>query len=383
MDTGRFLEILGIDSTSSKERALAEYIAANFVTPFSKVGVTETGDGTLNVMLSWGKPDVVFCTHLDTVPPYIPPSVEECGCAAEGRGPVELPAGGGGCVCGAGRESGGSSRGSDVSASAMADGRQSGHKDLLIKGRGSCDAKGQIISMYEACLELERRGFDGFGLLLLAGEETGSIGAKRMSSEIGGEYLIVGEPTDNKMIKACKGTKSFEAGIYGTPSHSGYPEYGASAVERFVDFMQQLRGFDFPDDQVLGKTTWNIGKLSSDNPQNILSGFLSFRIYFRTTFSTDSMVTGFMRSYGGLPYAEIREFGGDTPSEFFTLPGFDYANAAFGSDAPHLKGFRHKILYGPGSILSAHTDNEHVRISDIEKAVSDYVRMFMALKGVA
>ena len=33
----------------------------------------EVGDGTLNLLLTWGEPRVVFCTHMDTVPPYIPP----------------------------------------------------------------------------------------------------------------------------------------------------------------------------------------------------------------------------------------------------------------------------------------------------------------------
>ena len=37
----------------------------------------EVGDGTLNLFLTWGTPKVVFCTHMDTVPPYIPPSFPE------------------------------------------------------------------------------------------------------------------------------------------------------------------------------------------------------------------------------------------------------------------------------------------------------------------
>lgn len=45
-------------------------------------------------------------------------------------------------------------------------------------GRGTCDAKGQIFAMWEACKQLEAKGCTDFGLLLLAGEETGSFGAK-------------------------------------------------------------------------------------------------------------------------------------------------------------------------------------------------------------
>jgi acetylornithine deacetylase/succinyl-diaminopimelate desuccinylase-like protein len=49
---------------------------------------------------------------------------------------------------------------------------------------------------------------------------------------------------------------------------------------------------------------------------------------------------------------------------------------AFGSDAPQLTGFRYKILCGPGSILVAHKEEEHVSMSDLEAAAANYVRMY-------
>ena len=62
-----------------------------------------------------------------------------------------------------------------------------------------------------------------------------------------------------------------------------------------------------------------------------------------------------------------------------TLPGFESASVAFGSDAPHLTGFGHKIICGPGSIKVAHRDNEHVLSADLEAAVQQYVRMVVEL----
>ena len=142
--------------------------------------------------------------------------------------------------------------------------------------------------MWEACLELERRGCTDFALLLLAGEETGSFGAKVFSSMMTGTaddrvinrassdatvgpgicaskngkddwVIIVGEPTDNCMATAAKGTKSFEVTFEGKAFHSGYPQYGCSAVEMFGDFLNALRSIVFPKDEILGDTTWNIG----------------------------------------------------------------------------------------------------------------------------
>lgn len=414
MNTDFFIEMLDIESTSGRERGFADFLAERMADPGRRVETFEVetmaqdcpeGCGIpVNLMVSWGEPKVVFCTHLDTVPPYIAPSVE-----------------------------------------VMEDG------DMKISGRGSCDAKGQIFAMWEACLELERRGCTDFALLLLAGEETGSFGAKAFSAmpleavtagdwvvngassdaatgsgiccskygksdrspmplravTAGDWVVIVGEPTDNHMTSASKGTKSFEVTFEGEAFHSGYPQYGRSAVEMFNDFVNALRSIVFPADEVLGDTTWNIGRLSSDNPQNILSERLSCRVYFRTTFESDEMVCNVMKNMAGpdaklrfgrrrvqdgsdivakevapwQKYMSVKVFGGDTPTVYQTLEGFPTKPVAFGSDAPQLKCFGRKILCGPGSILVAHRDDEHVMLSDLKTAADSYVRMYTMLTG--
>lgn len=336
MDLELFLEILNIDSTSSKEGFLAEHLAGRLAVEGCSVSYIpeDTAPGEpKNLMLCWGEPRIVFCTHLDTVPPYIPPTVEK-------------------------KEDG----------------------NVIIRGRGACDAKGQLFSMYSACLKLAEKGETGFGLLLLYGEETGSFGAKTFRAQHkGGEYVIVGEPTDNRMVSASKGTKAFAVTIKGKSFHSGYPVYGASAVERFVDMMNALRAVEFPMDARLGETTWNVGRLVSDNPQNILSDLLTFRIYFRTTFASDRMVCEVMERFND-EYIKVEALGGDTPDEYLTLEGFGTRTVAFGSDAPQLTNFRHKALCGPGSILVAHTDAEYITLNDLKEAVDNYVGMFEKLK---
>ena len=351
---------------------LSDFLAGRFKTEKNTlrrfpVGVSEEnpdGDGTENLLFCWGEPRVVFCTHLDTVPPYFPPAVS-----------VEAP-------------------------------RADGREHLKVTGRGSCDANGQIIAMFNACLALEKKGCTDFALLLLAGEEVGSYGAKSFSRAVNsgeivlpeGAYVIVGEPTGNAMVSACKGTKSFEVTFRGKSCHSGYPENGESAVDMFVDFVNALRSVEFPEDPLLGKTTWNIGRLSSANPQNILSPSLGFRIYFRTTFVSDGIVENLMRNMAGeeavLRFGasvpgkcrpevaswqkgmSVKAFGGDTPMEYTVFPGFETTPAAFGSDAPQLAGFSHRSLCGPGSILVAHTMDEFVRVDDLEKATAQYIRMY-------
>ncbi len=318
-----FRQILSFDSTSGSERELGQWLAEHLEAPF--VETFEVGDGTLNVLLRWsGTPRVVFCSHMDTVPPYIPPTF------TEGR----------------------------------------------VLGRGSCDAKGQFYAMYRACQRLAAAGEKDFALLIVSGEETGSWGAKAFSKTgFTAPLLVVGEPTDNCMVSASKGTKRFDLTFTGKAFHSGYPEHGVSAVELFVDFMNALRGAGFPDDPVLGPTTWNVGRLSSDNPQNILSPQLSCRLYFRTTFASDDAVVAWMRAQAS-DRLRVEEIGGDAPARYFTLPGFPTKPVAFGSDAPHLTGFAQKIICGPGTITVAHRDDEFLSLSDLQQAINNYVKIY-------
>lgn len=360
MDIAFFIEMLNIDSTSGREAGFADFLTGRLAGPERKVETFDVGDGTRNILVSWGSPKVFFCSHLDTVPPYFPPVMD----------------------------------------------------GDIIRGRGSCDAKGQIFAMYEACKALEAKGHTDFALLLLAGEETGSHGAKAFNSILDKTFIeddrvvIVGEPTDNCMASAAKGTKSFEVTFTGSPCHSGYPENGQSAVMYFNDFINALRSIVFPSDPVLGETTWNIGKLISDNPQNILSGHLTCRVYFRTTFESDEMVCNVMKNIAG-PQAKlrfgkrtvqdgsdivgkevapwqkamsVRAFGGDTPTRFETFEDFPAKPVAFGSDAPQLTCFKRRILCGPGSILTAHRNEEFIDVHELEEAVDNFVRMYEIIK---
>ena len=318
-----FRQILSFDSTSGSERELGQWLAEHLEAPF--VETFEVGDGTLNVLLRWSEtPRVVYCSHMDTVPPYIPPTFLE---------------------------------------------------DRVL-GRGTCDAKGQFYAMYRACQRLAAAGEKDFALLIVSGEETGSWGAKAFSKTgFTAPLLVVGEPTDNCMVSASKGTKRFDLTFTGKAFHSGYPEHGLSAVELFVDFMNALRAAGFPDDPVLGPTTWNVGHLVSDNPQNILSPELTCRLYFRTTFASDAAVVAWMRAQAS-DRLRVEEIGGDAPARYFTLPGFPTKPVCFGSDAPHLTGFAQKIICGPGTITVAHRDDEFLSLSDFQQAINNYVKIY-------
>ena len=326
IDLALFSGMLSIDSTSGRERTMAEWLYDHLEAPSRQR--FEVGDGTLNLLFSWGEPRIVFCTHMDTVPPYIPPRMD---------------------------------------------------RDRVY-GRGACDAKGQILALYTACKQLEAYGHTGFGLLLLSGEETGSWGAKAFARTLfRADTLVIGEPTENRQVTASKGTKSYGLRFIGEPFHSGYPAFGRSAVTLFHEFLSRLDAAAFPEDPLLGPTTWNVGELLSDNPQNVLSPQLSCRLYFRTTFASDAAVESWMAAQAAPGLLEIEARGGDRPLRYFTVDGLPAGPASFGSDAPHLTNFTRKIICGPGSIRHAHRADEQISLQDLSVAVKQYIAIFNSL----
>ena len=123
-------------------------------------------------------PDLVFSTHLDTVPPYIPFSEDA---------------------------------------------------DFMY-GRGVSDAKGIIAAQVAGAESLRAAGFR-IGLLFVAGEERDSAGAKVANeSPRGSRFLINGEPTDNRLALASKGSLRAAFRSTGKMAHSAYPELGDSGM---------------------------------------------------------------------------------------------------------------------------------------------------------
>ena len=267
IDRKLFLDILGFDSTSGAEGALAEFLEKALAAPVTggaagsgtaagprpgsgaavapRVQTWDVPEGGRNLLFSWGEPRVVFCTHIDTVPPYIPPT-----CPVKNGQKCKTPPA---------FWEGGLSKSAENARASSSDPAAD-----LVFGRGTCDAKGQIVALYAACRQLAAEGLDGFGLLLLSGEETGSWGAKAFAkTDFRAPYLIIGEPTEGKMVSACKGTKAFELVFHGEAFHSGYPQFGHSAIDSFVDFVNERRAEYFGSDPELGPTTWNIGRLHS------------------------------------------------------------------------------------------------------------------------
>ncbi len=321
------LNLMTIDSTTGSEHRLADYLVKNFKPVGATIKIQRTARKQKNIFFKWGKPKIVFCTHLDTVAPYIPPH----------------------------------------------------QKAGIIHGRGACDAKGQITAMYETCRQLYQEGQKDFGLLLLADEEKKSTGAKTANKLVKHcKYIIIGEPTENKLITAAKGILLAEVTTTGKAAHSGYPEHGESAVENLRLFLNKLAAIKFPKDRQLGKTTYNVSLAKTINPLNVIPDKATCKILFRTTFTSHNHLEKIIKKLAGKK-VQLKIINDGSPMSFFTVPGFKTGRVSFGSDAPHLSNLGKRLLYGPGNILNAHTENEQIKISELKKAVIDLKKLYYNL----
>lgn len=313
------LDILRFNSTSGSENELAMYIFDKYKPKNSSSELQVTEEGRLNVFFKYGEPKIIFCSHLDTVPPYIEP-------------------------------------------------KKNGE---IIKGRGSCDAKGQLAYLFEVYKKLIDEGYSNIGMLMTSGEEDGSQGAIQANKDLKNcDYIFIGEPTENKLIKASKGNLLVKVIFKGKSCHSGYPGNGDSAVEQMIKFMNTLNSIGFPKDEVLGETTYNTGMLESKNAHNVVSDYAECKIFFRTTFATDKIIKKKLNEIKDNK-TEYEFIYGDEPMNFFMVEGFKSDIVSFGTDAPAFTNVKNKILYGPGSILDAHTEKEFVKIKDLHRAVED------------
>ncbi len=286
------------------------------------VELQEAAPGRFNVLARTGVPEVVFCTHLDTVPPWFGPSQD-------------------------------------------AD---------FVHGRGSCDAKGPALAMIEAARALLADGEDRVGFLFTVGEEADSVGAvranERLAEPFAPRYTIVGEPTENRFVSAHKGAFKADLVARGVAGHSSRGA-GPSAVHELVAAAQCLLETGFGDHPLLGPGSLNIGRIEGGVAPNVIADRARASLLLRAVESPGATAERIAACLG--ENVRMRcTFPNYGPVEFHVPAGRESTTVAFGTDAPHLGRWGTPLLYGPGRILDAHSDHERLSKASFERAVSDY-----------
>lgn len=317
-------ELIDIDSTTGREGEAGRWLASRLRQLGYEVLEQPLDRGCVNVLATLSNPDVVLSTHYDCVPPYFPSRV------------------------GGGR----------------------------LYGRGACDAKGILAAQVAAAERLRASGERRVGLLFVAGEERGSDGAIAANALPNRcRFLINGEPTDNRLASATRGVIRLRLVAEGKAAHSAAPEKGESAIDKLIDALVRLRGLTLPSSPDLGSTFYTIGVIEGGVAPNVVPANAAAEVLFRTVGPADD-VLGAVRALE--PAVAIQEVLRVPPIRMHTVPGFPTAAFPFTTDVPLLDRWGSPLLYGPGSFLVAHTDDEHVSIADLEAAVDGYERLARA-----
>ena len=316
------IELMRIDSTTGREGDVMRLVHRRLEERGWSVSRIPVTDGRENILAkSVEEPLVTLSTHLDTVPPFIPPRLEN------GR----------------------------------------------LWGRGSCDAKGIAAAMWCAAERL-RDSAVPVALLFVVGEEVSHDGAHAANLvPTSSRLLINGEPTESTLALGTKGAIRATVRVRGEAAHSAYPHLGRSAIDELVDMLHELRRKPLPSDAVLGETTINVGTIEGGVADNVIAPHASARLAIRLVRPHDEILR-LLRDWAGTR-AELEIVAIVPPAHLNTVPGFPTSVVAFATDVPVLSNWGTPYLYGPGSVHVAHRDDEHIDVEELRGAVGRYVEL--------
>jgi acetylornithine deacetylase len=322
--------LVDIESVTGNEAGVADFLAHELAGLGYRVEEMPVEGRRFNVLATppgQPEPPVFFSTHMDTVPPFFPSSEDT----------------------------------------------------EKIHGRGSCDAKGILACQIAAALRLRELKIAA-GLLFLVGEECDSLGARVANQrQTGSKFLINGEPTENRLAIASKGTLRVELVARGRMAHSAYPELGESAIEKLLDALARVRSMPLPSDPEIGPCTVNIGLIEGGRAPNVIPDEARAHLLYRLIGPTDDLRRRIVEAVGAHAHAE---FGLEIPFvRLRAVDGLPTMVAAFTTDIPALTNWGEPLLVGPGSIHVAHTDGECVEKRQLRDAVDLYCAIARKLLG--
>ena len=332
LDPVQFTRVLcEIESTTYYEGAVGDFLAdflARRGWAVEKTAVPQT-EASADAGPRWNvyggtageTPDLVFSTHMDTVPPYIPFSED----------------------------------------------------GEFMYGRGVSDAKGIIAAQVVAAEALRAEGFR-IGVLFVSGEERDSAGAKVANlNPKGSRFLINGEPTDNRLALASKGALRAVLKSTGKMGHSAYPELGESAVHKLVEALAKILELPLPTVEDVGPSTLNIGQIQGGHAPNVIADKAEAQVLIRLVGDSAPVRAAVMEAAAGLaevyftleiPFVRLR-----------AVEGLPTMIAKFTTDIPQLSNWGEPLLLGPGSIHVAHTPYEKLAKKELFEAVELYIKV--------
>ncbi len=323
---------MNIPSTSTHEREISLFLENKLID--LGMEIIRSGNSLVG-KLGRGRPVLMLCGHLDTVPPYFPPRIQ----------------------------------------------------GTRMFGRGTADDKGGLAAVIDAIASTEQSKLKGTLLAtFVVDEELRSLGAQDIMPHLEADFGVVCEPTNLKIVNGHKGRLTFHIETIGKSAHASKPELGKNAIVEMAKLVLQIGQIPLKQHPVLGNETITVSAISAGDAPNIIPDRCRIDVDYRYVPPHDaSRVLEMLRVE--LPEARI-EFA-DDPKNFsrpFYLPTHEIItlldesircsgqvpqvltmDASTDASRFNEAGIP-TIVFGPGDIAQAHTTDEWVDLREVETA---------------
>jgi acetylornithine deacetylase/succinyl-diaminopimelate desuccinylase family protein len=280
-------------------------------------------------------------------------------------------------------------------------------------GRGSCDMKGALACMMTAMAALRRSGTRLAGDLIFAGvinEEQQSEGTEYIvRNGPGADAAIVGEPTGMDIAAGHRGLEWIDITVIGKTTHGGTPTEGVNAISKAAELIYKIETELIPKFKdrrhpLIGEPLLNFGVIKGGDQPSSVAGFCRISIDRRwpplETFSGImeelEEIIAELRSEDPNFRAEVKRYfeGSDmmlhkpleidlnhplveTLQKTLRITGQkepQIVSFPAWTDASLLSNYAGipSVVCGPGFLKDAHTENEHVHLSQLEEGYRAY-----------
>ena len=289
-----------------------------------------------------------------------------------------------------------------------------GIREGVVRGRGACDAKGQVVTAILALRALRELGAELAGDVeaqFVIEEEAGGNGSLALVA--GGrraDAAVVLEPTGLVPRSANRGAAWFKLTVEGRSVHMGRYREGVSAFDELVGLLPLLREYEtqlrqaskgvagFPDDP--SPVAFNLGRVRAGDWPSTVPGecvveggiaFLSNRTARRIEAEVRDLIaaraTPWAREHARFALAGLRNEAFETPASHPAVRAFRAAaeevlgprpvegwNASCDARLFFLRGGMPTVVFGAGDLGRAHATDEEIDMPDIIRAAEVLVR---------